>query len=156
MAKRFRGLEILKTIVLKRIRTDINQTITGKVQYKQRQERVTNNHEFKQMINAWKTDRLTARNRSCQRQSILSFHCRCGVFFFVVLFRWKRFYSLTGNTYYIYFICQCLYLFVSLRVHIACFVQCIRILLKIKHFYLSKNFHILLWINSLNLIEYWK
>lgn len=54
MAKRFRGLEILKTIVLKRIhvRTDINQTITGKVQYKQRQERVTNNHEFKQMINA--------------------------------------------------------------------------------------------------------
>lgn len=88
MAKRFRGLEILKTIVLKRIRTDINQTITGKVQYKQRQERVTNNHEFKQMINAWKTDRLTARNRSCQRQSILSFHCRCGVFLFVTRVQW--------------------------------------------------------------------
>lgn len=37
MAKRSRGLEILEIIVLKRIRADINQPITGKVQYKQRQ-----------------------------------------------------------------------------------------------------------------------
>lgn len=40
-------------------------------------------------------------------------------------------------------------MFRTMHTHLFFFLQ-------IKHFYFSKNLHVLLWINSLNLIEYWK